>query len=375
MTIKNALVLSEDFEFYPSDICIKGGKIADIGQDLSGSDAYDASGLYAVPGFVDIHTHGCVGYDACDGNLDGYSKMCDYYASKGVTSFLFTSMTLPEDVLARLFAGIDEFCLAHKGGAVPEGIYFEGPFINREKKGAQAEEYIIPPYYDTLKRLDKVSGSRIKVVAVAPEVDGALDFIKKASQEYAITLAHTAADYDTASAAAQAGATLVTHLYNGMSIPSHRAPGVPGAAFDNGMYVEVICDGFHLHPSVVRTVFKVAGAERVVLVSDSMQAAGMPDGKYTLGGQAVTVKDGRATLVSGVIAGSSINMHTALKNVVSWGIKLEDAVRAATINPAKAAGIDKEIGSISAGKYADIVLLDRELNIKDVFIRGKLHSR
>lgn len=374
MVIKNAYVLTDDFSFSQCDIQISADRINAIGQDIAACDIYDASGLYAVPGFIDIHTHGCVGYDTCDGNQNGYAKMCDYYASNGVTSFLFTSMTLPEDLLARLFTGINEFCRSHKGGATPAGIYFEGPFINREKKGAQAGEYIIPPYYDTLKRLDCDSGSRIKVVAVAPEVEGALEFIKKTSQEYAITLAHTTADYDTAAAAAQAGASLVTHLYNGMSIPSHRAPGVPGAAFDNGMYVEIICDGIHLHPSVVRTTYKAAGADRVVLVSDSMQAAGMPDGMYSLGGQEVLVKDGKATLASGVIAGSSINLHKAMKNVVSWGIRLEDAVKAATINPAKVIGIDSDVGSIKAGKYADIVLLDRDLNIRDVLIRGNLFA-
>ena len=371
MIIKNARIFTEDLELWQGDLRIEGTTIAEIGSNLSGGDVLDAGGLMLLPGFVDIHSHGCMGYDACDGDPEGYQKMCDFYASKGVTSILFTTMTLPTSRLEEIFTGIGRYCDQPHSGAVPRGIYVEGPFLNYARRGAQAGEHIIAPDLKLLEHLDRLSGNRAKVVAIAPEVEGAMDFISQASKRYTITLAHTDADYDTAAAAADHGATLITHLYNAMISPVHRAPGVPGAAFDKGMYCEIICDGLHIHPSMVRSAFRSAAPHRMVLVSDSMRAAGMPDGDYELGGQPVYVKAGKATLANGTLAGSSTNLLDCLRNVISWGIPFGQAVEAATRNPAAAARIDHLVGSITPGKQADLLLMDDNLNLKAVFIGGK----
>ncbi len=373
MIIKNARIIGEDFELQQGDLRIEGDTIAEIGGNLSGDgdELLDAGGKLLLPGLVDIHSHGCVGFDGCDGDLAGYQKMSDFYASRGVTSFLFTTMTLPTRQLEEICTRIGQFCDSHSHGAVPRGIYVEGPFLNYDKRGAQAGEHIIAPDLSALERLDRLSGGRARVVAVAPELEGAMEFISQAKERFTVTLAHTDADYDTTVEAARRGASLVTHLYNAMNQPMHRAPGVPGAVFDTGMFAEIICDGLHIHPSMVRTAFRAAAPRRMVLVSDSMRAAGMPDGDYELGGQPVKVEKGRATLAGGVLAGSVTNLLDCLRNIVDWGIPLRQAVEAASRNPATVIGLDHLIGSIAIGKRADLLLVDDDFAPHAVFIGGK----
>ena len=248
----------------------------------------------------------------------------------------------------------------------------EGPFISPANKGAQAAENIIPCDAALFRELNRESGGRIRLVDIAPEEPGAIEFIEAVRDEVNVWLAHTVADYDAAMAAFRAGANHVTHLFNAMLPFHHRKPGVQGAAADAGAYVELICDGVHIHPAMVRAVFKLFGSDRVCLISDSMRAAGLADGDYTLGGQAVKVKGNLATLADGTIAGSVTNLMLCLKNAVQeMQIPLEAAVRSASETPARSIGIFDCCGSLSSGKRADIVLLDRDLNVRQVFVGGR----
>ncbi len=326
----------------------------------------DAAGGYVIPGLVDIHTHGAVGEDFSDGKSEGLQPLADYYAAHGVTSYLATTMTLKEEVLTPAMHAIRDF--RPSGGAKCAGIHLEGPFLSYAKRGAQAAENLHKPDAALFHRLNEASGGQVKLVTVACEEEGALPFIQEVSRTCAVSLGHTTADYDTAMAGFQAGASHATHLYNGMPSFLHRAPGVIGAAFDAGASVELICDGLHIHPAGIRATYQLFG-EKLNLISDSLRCAGMPDGDYELGGQPIVVKGGKATLLDGTLAGSSISMLDAVRNVVRFGLPLEAAVYAATSAPALAAKLD--VGVIEAGRAADLLVLDKDLNLKAVFVDGR----
>lgn len=370
MIIKNAYVLGDDFRFFTGDVRVENSRIAGIGSFPADGETVDATGLYLLPGLIDIHTHGSVGCDASDAKESSLEKMAVFQASNGVTSFLPASMTLGPEELERIFQCIGKYMAAPHAGAQIRGVYMEGPFFAKAKKGAQKGEYLRDPDMALVRRLNDCSGGHIRVVAVAPELPGALEFIREAKSIARVSVAHTVADYDRTLQAFDAGASHMTHLFNAMPDYIQRAPGPIGAAFDRNVTVELICDGIHIHPAVIRATYRQVGAERVVLVSDSMQASGMPDGEYSLGGQAVYVSHGKATLADGTIAGSTTNLGACVRNAVKFGILLPDAVRSATINPARVAGIDREAGSITCGKYADLLLADSSLALKAVFIRG-----
>ena len=369
MIIKNGLVFTEDGRFEHKDLYIDGDKIVSSAEGTT----IDATDCYVIPGLTDIHFHACVGYDFCDGTHEAIEKMAEYELQNGITTICPASMTFSEEQLTEIFAAAASY--ENKKGATLVGINMEGPFISMEKKGAQNGEYIHKPDADMFFRLQKAAGGLIKLCDIAPEVEGAMECIEKIAENVRVSVAHTAADFDTADEAFKKGACHVTHLYNAMPPYSHRAPGVIGAACDNEhVMVELICDGVHSHPATVRTTFKMFGDDRVVLISDSMMACGLEDGQYTLGGQAVTVKGNLATLTElGNIAGSVTNLMKCMcKAVKEMGIPLESAVKCATANPAKAIGIYDKYGSLTEGKQADIVLLDKELNIKHIIKAGEL---
>lgn len=359
----------EDNHFQVGDIFIEEGLITD--KKPTDDIVLDGSGLYAIPGLTDIHFHGCVGYDFCDGTHEATRAMALYQASKGVTTICPATMTLPEDTLASICEAASTY--NNEEGAILCGINMEGPYVSVEKKGAQNPAYIRKPDIDLYRSLQEKSGNLIKLVAIAPEEEGAMELISELRDEVTLSIAHTTADYDIAHEALERGANHITHLYNAMPPFSHRAPGVIGAACDNTTCnVEIICDGVHLHPSVVRTTLKMFGEDRVVFISDSMMATGMPDGEYSLGGQAVKVVGNKATLVvDGAIAGSATNLMDCMKNAVkNMGIPLETAVKCAAVNSAKSIGIYDQYGSIAPGKVANIVLLDEELEVKNVILKG-----
>jgi len=366
MVIGNAKVYM-DGQFRDASVAVKNGKIAAVGYPDIPCDV-DAGGKYLVPGFVDIHTHGAVNGDFSDGKPEDLPKMSRYYAKNGVTSFLATTMTLKEETLMPAMEAIRDF-IRPADGAKCAGIHLEGPFLSYSKRGAQAAENLHAPDVQMFNRLNDVSGQMVRLVTVAPEVPGAMEFIREISQICTVSLGHTTADYDTAIAAFRAGASHATHLFNGMPVFGHRAPGVVGAAFDSGVSAELICDGLHIHPSILRAAHRLFG-KNMVVISDSLRCAGMPDGQYELGGQPIEMKNGKATLLgSDTLAGSSANLLEEVKNLINFGFSLEDALYAVTAAPAKAAGLG-DIGAIEVGKRADLLLLTPELALDAVYIDG-----
>ena len=373
MLLIHAKYLDEDFRLVQGDIEIEDGKILRVGKDLPRKEedlAVDCAGSYTVvPGFVDVHIHGCAGADTCDATREALEAMAAFLLAHGVTSFCPTTMTTSrETIQAALLAAKDMMDHPMEGGARVVGVNMEGPFIAKERKGAQKEEDILPPDFPLFQRFYEESGGIVRLVDVAPEQPGGLEFLEKASQLCTVSIAHTTADYDQAKAAFDKGVTHATHLFNAMSGLHHRKPGVVGAVFDDSrVRGELICDGFHIHPAVLRAAFQLLG-DRALIVSDSMRANGMPEGEaFDLGGQMVTVHQGKALLPDGTIAGSVTNLHQEIKNLVSFGVPFEQAVKAATLLPARAIGLDGEIGSIAPGKRADLVVLDENLDIAAVY--------
>ena len=359
--------------FVRRDVCFDGRLLSNSSAD---GKTYDASGCYVIPGLTDLHFHGCMGKDFSDADPEGLEIMARYELSQGVTQICPAGMTLLEEQLTKVCQVAAAHRDANKPGAELCGINLEGPFLSTAKKGAQKADWIHAPDVDMFRRLMAASKGLVKLVSIAPEEPGAMEFIEAVEGEVTVSIAHTTADYDTAMEAFRLGARQVTHLFNAMPPFSHRAPGVVGAALDTPICnVELICDGVHIHPSVVRATFKMFGPKRVILVSDTMRAAGMPDGDYTLGGQPVKVKGKYATLADGTLAGSVTNLMNCMRTAVSFGIPLEDAVWAAAVNPARAIGIFSRMGSLEPGKRANVVVLDQNLELKDVFFRGELVDR
>ena len=376
MRITGGQVFDLEQGFVSRDVCFDGEKLE---QSSADGKTYDASGCYVIPGLTDLHFHGCVGEDFSDATPDGLQKMADYELSRGVTQICPAGMTLGEDQLTRICENAAAHRAKNPGGAELVGLHLEGPFLCKAKKGAQNEAFLHDPDPAMLHRLQQAAQGMVKLVTLAAEQPGALEFIRSAQEDgITVSLGHTTADYDTACAAYEAGARQATHLFNAMPPFTHRAPGVVGAAFDHPQVkVELISDGVHIHPSVVRAVFQLFGAGRVILISDSLRATGMPDGRYPFGGQEIEVHGNRATMADdpNTLAGSVSDLMACVRSAVSFGIPLHDAVRAAAVNPAQVLGIFDRLGSLDVGKTANLAILDRDLNLKDVFFRGQLVDR
>lgn len=370
MLLKNALIYNSDFEPQKADILVKDEKIAKIGENLSGEDALDFSGCMIFPGFIDIHIHGCAGADISDESETSLQTMSNFLAQNGVTSFCPATMTLPAESLVRQFETASRY-LGKETGAYIHGINMEGPFIAISQKGAQPADYIRLPDIEEFKNLHSIC--KISLVDLAPEVEGAFEFAREASKYCTVSQAHTDADFETSEAGYKNGFSHATHLFSAMPPIWHRAPGAVAAAFDNTVSTaELICDGLHAHPPILRMAFKLLGENRSVVVSDAMRASGCGDGEYELGGQKVTVKNGKATLASGNIAGSTTNMHQEFLNLLRFNIPLKQALKSCTINPARVIGVDTLTGSLQEGKLADLLVVDEEFNIKKVIIKGKI---
>ncbi len=374
MIIKGGHVFDLEKGFLERDLYTDGGLIS----DASGDDTVvDAEGSFVIPGLVDVHFHGCVGEDFSDATPEGLQRIADFELSQGVTYICPASMTFPEEVLTAICRNLAEHRAKSFSGAEVVGAHLEGPFLSHAKRGAQNELFLRAPDADMLSRLQKVSNNCVKLVTMAPELSGGIDFIRKAVQMgVTVSVGHTMADYDIAMAAFEAGATHATHLYNGMPPIHHRAPAVIGAAFDSPkVRAELICDGVHIHPAMIRLAFRLFGAERIVLISDSLRATGMPDGRYPFGGQEIDVCGNRATIAGHpeTLAGSVTSLMGCLRQAVSIGIPITDAVRACTYNPACAVGIDERAGSLDVGKEASIVLLNKDdLSLRTVIFKGNL---
>lgn len=332
----------------------------------------DPDVLYILPGLVDIHTHGNSGYDFSDGNPEGLKKMGRYLAYNGITSFAPTSMTLPREKLEAAFQTAADYVENRPAdGARLAGIHMEGPYFSEKKKGAQNSAYLERPDAEEFFRLQEECGGLIRIVDIAPELEGSEEFIRRVSPDCRVSLAHTNASYEEALAAFEAGASHLTHLFNAMPPIHHRSPGVIGAASEkDSVAAELICDGLHVHPSVVRMAFRLFPG-RICLISDALRCCGMPDGEYELGGQKVTLKDAQARLPDGNLAGAVRNLYEDLVNAIRFGIRPEEAIPAAALNPAEEVGTADETGSLEEGKKADFIICDGRWNLKQVYIEGK----
>ncbi len=353
MILKNAKLNGEI-----KDIKIENGKISDIGH-FDGADALDLSGLSVYSGLLDIHTHGVLGFDTMD--EESLSKMALYEAENGITSFLPTTMTMDfsaiKKAVSRDISGIE-------GANIP-GFHMEGPYLSKKYKGAQNEEFIKSPDIDEFNSL-----RNIKIVTIAPELTDSIEFIEKVNA--VVSLGHSEADFKTGVAAFKAGAKCLTHTFNAMPPFHHREPSLIGAAIEEGGFVEVISDGLHLHKSVVTALYRIFGSDKMILISDSMRACGMPDGEYEFGGQTIAVKDGVARTKCGAIAGSTSNLFDCVKKAIEFGIPKDEAFKMASQTPASLIGEENK-GKIEKGFDADLIAVDDCLNLRFSMVGGKVY--
>lgn len=360
-----------DGRFARGGFSVENGRFAHVLEDVPGPTE-DLDGALVIPGLVDIHVHGCAGADFSDGDYAGLVRMARYLARRGVTSFAPASMTLPYDALDKAFHAAAR--LRREGladGARLMGIQMEGPFLSREKRGSQNPAYLRLPDWDRFLRLYDAAEGLLRIVDVAPELPGAVEFTRRASEKCRVSVAHTAAEYDQAAAVFDAGATHLTHLFNAMSGIHHRHPGPIGAASEReNVTAELICDGIHVHPSAVRMAFRLFPG-RICLISDALRCCGMADGSYSLGGQEILLSGGVARLTGGAIAGSAADLYQCMRRAVSFGIPREQAVWAATALPARVIGRESETGAIADGRAADFVICGGELEPEAVYLGGK----
>lgn len=354
-------------KFEKTDISIKNGKINYIEKISDNENCIDCTDKYIIPGLVDIHTHGCVGYDFSSANENDIKLMQQYYLSNGITSIMPTTVALSDENIVRATNKIKNVINKSVSGAKIRGINLEGPYLSEKKCGAHDSTLLKEPDIDFINSL----GEDIKVVHVAPEYTKAFDFIKNFKGKTSI--AHTACDYKTAIEAINHGADHITHIFNAMNGIHHREPGVIGAFFDSQAIAEMICDGIHINDALLRMMFNCY-SERIAIISDSMAATGLTDGEFKLGNLNVHVKSGIATLEDGTLAGSAMNLMQMLKHLISIGVKPESAIRSATIIPAKSVNIDDTCGIIDTGRNADIVILDKDFNTEKIIFNGEFIS-
>jgi N-acetylglucosamine-6-phosphate deacetylase len=371
MIFRNASVFYQG-TFQNLDVQIKEDRIVMVKKVITDQDdeETDCFGKQLLPGLVEIHSHGCMGYDFSTASVEEMEIMRAFYLSLGITSIAATIMTMGTKELKKAAQIIKKAIQMDSKGNRIVGINMEGPFLEASKKGAHDEKYLIPIDSKLFDELDALSGNNIKLVDIDPDLKGAMEFIKKYSKDKTISLAHTGCNYDTAMKAFDLGATHITHLFNAMNGLHHREPGIIGALSDRDVHAEIICDGIHIHPSVIRLMFHLC-PEKMIIVSDSMSASGLEDGEYVLGGLPVHVENKKATLADGTIAGSTTNLYESMVNAIRFGATKEKAILSASLIPAKALNLQKEIGSIEVGKKADMILTDTYFRIEQVYLSGK----
>lgn len=383
--IKNGNVITPDAILKNCAVGIEDGKIESIKKENEMSDGsfdkvIDADGSYVSPGFIDIHNHGNNGHDVMEGTCEALSSMASFHISNGVTSFLATTMTDSIPKTKNVIKTVSDYMNDQYRDEKYEksevlGLYLEGPYFSMDKKGAQPGEYIKLPDIKELDDFINISNNKVKIVSMAPELEGvlgAVDFLK--GHGITVSAGHSNAKFDEMNAAIEHGVTEATHIYNGMRSFNHREPGIIGASLtDNRVHCEMICDGIHIHPAAMKMVYMMKGRDGLILISDAMMAAGLQDGKYKLGVQDVYVKGDEARLKDGALAGSVLTLNKAVYNMVHLvGVPLLDAVKMASLNPAEAAGCADRKGSIEKGKDADIIIFDKNIKIRAVIKAGEI---
>lgn len=376
MIIKSKYIILKDRVLENGALEIREGKIHKIIKNTENiKDFIDYKDNIIAPGYVDTHIHGFSGHDFMDKDPDGLKIICKDILKIGVTSFLPTTLTASTEDLNDVVKMIGEN--KNTDGAKIQGIFLEGPFFSDKYKGAQNPSHFCKPNIEKLKKWQSLSNGLIKKIAIAPELEGVEDFITEARKlGVYVALGHSDANYYEAKKAVEAGASIFVHTYNAMSPLHHRNPGMVGAALTlKDVFAELICDGHHVHPASAEVVLKCRGTESVALITDCMMAGGMPEGKYKLGDFDVIVKDNTARLNSGNLAGSIVKLKDAVKNVINWGIASPfEAIQMASQIPAKSVGIDDICGIIEEGRDADIIVLNKNYDVKYVYLNGKLVS-
>jgi N-acetylglucosamine-6-phosphate deacetylase len=377
MILANAMVCDENFRLTESDLRVEGDRIVGLCSDgVPAEERIDLHGCTILPGLIDIHIHGAAGADVCDGTPESVRTISEHLAKQGVTRFCPTTMTTSCLNLEHIIHNISACMDKGMPGAVIHGIHLEGPFLSAEKCGVQNGKSIMNPDIDYFKRLNESFPKVIRIVDIAPEKPCAMPFIDEASKICAVSVSHSSADYETVTEAIHHGLSHASHLFNAMTPINHRSPGAVMAVFDNErVTAELICDGIHLHPSIIRMAFSLLGRDRTIIVSDSMRAAGMPDGEYLLGGKKILVYDRRTSYANGRLAGSTTSLIEEIRNLLRYGISYDHVIRSATINPARRLSIDHLTGSIERGKLADLAVLDKDMNVVMTMVKGRIVHR
>lgn len=365
----------KDYGFLYDKALIFDAKIIDI-IDISEvnaaqyDDVIDAKGHLILPGFIDVHHHGYGGNDTMDDSGTSITKISERLVENGVTAFLPTTMTMPTEQIKKSLSRIRQLMSQPSKGARILGAHLEGPFISSAYKGAQSDTYITKPNLELLRDYEGV----VKLITLAPEVEGAMTFIKSISDTgITVSIGHTAADYSTVEEAYNNGARGITHLFSAMTGLHHRKPGCVGAALIKDYYCEVIADNIHMNPVMYELLLKTKKPEHILLITDCMRAGGMDDGNYELGGQKVTVTDGKCLLGDGTIAGSTLKLNKGLYNFITkTGLPLENAIRFITENPARYIGVYDQIGSLDNGKLADISIANNHLDVTYTIKKGEV---
>ena len=377
ITIINGQLVTP-FEIVPGTIVIEKGMITYVGPHSgapAGGPIWDAPGAYVTPGLIDTHVHGGGGGDVMDGTKDALDVMAKTFAKYGTTAFVPTTLTASHQGILDCIGAVKEAAEQGTPGAQVIGIHLEGPFINEEKKGAQNPKYIRPPDLQELEKIREEAGPLLKTVTLAPEIPGALQAIKLLrSWGVTVSIGHTDAAFDEVMQAQRWGANLICHTFNGMRGLHHRDPGVVGAALTcDGFFAELICDGIHVHPAAMQIVLKSKGIDKVVLITDTIQAMDLADGRYDFGGLEIEVSEGAARLTSGALAGSTLSMAKAVQNAVKWlGVSVAEAIRMASLNPAQVVNVAHRKGSLQVGKDGDLAVFDEYINPLATIVRGKI---
>lgn len=376
---KNSLILTKE-GFKKTCLVFEDGKIISIGNESLLSQCDEVieleEGKMLVPGFIDQHIHGAAGSDAMDGTKEDLLKISTALAKEGTVAYLATTMTQSEENITKALNAVREYKLENiSEGAEILGVHLEGPFISEKFIGAQPLEYVHKPDITYFKRLEKASGNNIKLVSLAPEEDGALEFIEYlASKNIVASCGHTSSNYADIEKAVKAGLSNATHTYNAMKPIHHREIGTVGAAYLlDELNCEVICDGIHVSKPAIKLLYKNKPIRKFTLVTDAMRAKHMPDGISELGGQVVIVKNGEARLENGTLAGSVLRMNVAVRNVKNFlGVSLEEAISFATLNPALNLGVSDKLGTLEEGKLASFVVIDEDVNVYATYREGKV---